>query len=177
MLQSQIFEGLAVDAIDDTAVKRNIINDIVHTIEGERQNCSDAAIDEFDAFDAAAQCVRHDLIRVHLNKDKAIHNIRQWWRREYSLIYTHSIEFNIDLWRWHSHRELQSERFHCQIVNVFQCHTIQLTAPTECALSYMQTLTIGDRYVIDVSRQFWQNKNLLQRHRHPNIEMRGEKTK
>lgn len=77
MLQSQIFEGLAVDAIDDTAVKRNIINDIVHTIEGERQNCSDAAIDEFDAFDAAAQCVRHDLIRVHLNKDKAIHNIRQ----------------------------------------------------------------------------------------------------
>lgn len=74
---------------------------------------------------------------------------------------THSIEFDINLWRWHSQRELQSERFHCQIVNIFESYTIQLTAPTECALSYMQALTIDDCYVIDVPRHFWQSQSLL----------------
>lgn len=54
MLQSQIFEGLTVDAIDDAAVKWNIVNNIGHTIDGKRQNRSDAALDELDAFDAAA---------------------------------------------------------------------------------------------------------------------------
>lgn len=70
MLQSQIFEGLTIDAIDDAAVKRNIVQNIGHTIDGKRQNLSDATIDEFDAFDAAAQCVRHDFNRVHLNKER-----------------------------------------------------------------------------------------------------------
>lgn len=73
MLQLHTLEGLTVDAIDDAVVKWNTVQHVGHTIDGIRQHCADATIDEFDVHDAAAKCVRYDFIHVHLNEDNEIH--------------------------------------------------------------------------------------------------------
>lgn len=74
MLQSHILEGLTFDAIDDATVKRNIVDNFSHTIDRKCHNRSNATIDKFDVFDTAAECIRRDFNRVHLNecKDKEI---------------------------------------------------------------------------------------------------------